>query len=123
MKILLVGFVCVTFAQIVPGVDRTSVQIFAGTAMLITIDSLLGLWTARRSRGISSMFWSFVWLALAAEAIVALGQLAGGDEELALGNTVFFVGLLTLLVTLYDRYEPYHGVRFEESPSFRARWT
>ena len=121
-KIVLVGFVCVIFAQIIPGVDSTSVQIFTGTAILITIDSLLGLWTARRSRGISSFAWSFVWLALANEAIVALGQLTRGDEQQPLGNTIFFVLLLTLIVTLYDRYEPYHGVRFEER-SQRGGWT
>jgi hypothetical protein len=32
-----------------------------------------------------------------------------------LGNVIFFVLLLTLIVTLYDRYEPFHGVRFERS--------
>jgi hypothetical protein len=114
-KIVLVGFLCVIFAQIIPGVDATSVRIFAGTSILITIDSLLGLWTARRSRGISSFAWSFVWLALANEAIVALGQLTRGEAQQPLGNTIFFVLLLTLIVTLYDWYEPYHGVRFEES--------
>jgi hypothetical protein len=115
-KIVLVGFVCALFAQIIPGVDRTSVQIFVGAAVLIVIDSLLGLRTARRSGGASPIVWSFVWLAVANEAIVALGRLTQGDEQLALGNTIFFVGLLTLIVTLYDRYEPYRGVRFEESP-------
>jgi hypothetical protein len=29
-----------------------------------------------------------------------------------LGDTLFFILLLTLIVTFYDRYEPYHGVRF-----------
>jgi hypothetical protein len=59
---------------------------------------------------------SFASLAVANEAIVALGRLTWGDGQLALGNTIFFVGLLTLIVTLYDRFEPYHGVRFGESP-------
>jgi hypothetical protein len=114
-KIVLVGFVCVIFAQILPDVDSTSLRIFAGTAILITIDSLLGLWTARRSRGISSIAWSFFWLALANGAIVGLGQLTRGDEAQPLGDMVFFVLLVTLIVTLYDRYEPYHGVHLEES--------
>jgi hypothetical protein len=114
-KIVLVGFVCVIFAQILPDVDATSLQILAGTAILITIDSLLGLWTARRSRGISSIVWAFVWLALANGVIVAIGQFTRADDELRLGNVIFFVLLLTLIVTLYDRYEPFHGVRFEQS--------
>jgi hypothetical protein len=120
-KIVLVGFVCVVFAQILPEVDSTNAQILAGTAILITIDSLLGLWTARRSRGIASILWSFIWLALANAVIVAVGQLTSGDEEFHLGNTIFFVLLLTLIVTLYDRYEPFHGVRFEGSSLRPAR--
>jgi hypothetical protein len=119
-KIVLVGFVCVIFAQILPDVDSTNLQIFAGTAILIAIDSLLGLWTARRSRGISSIAWSFFWLALANGAIVALGQLTRGDEAQPLGDTIFFVLLLTLIVTLYDRYEPFHGVRFQDAPTWKT---
>ncbi len=72
-KVVLVGFVCVIFAQILPDVDASSVGILIGTAILFTIDSLLGLWTARRSRGVTSLIKSFVWLALANVAVVLLG--------------------------------------------------
>jgi hypothetical protein len=113
-KIVLVGFICVIFAQILPDVEATNRQILAGTAILITIDSVLGLWTARRSRGIASTAKAFVWLALANGTLVAVAEaLAPGDVPL--GNVLFFVLLLSLIVTLYDRYEPYHGVRFEKS--------
>jgi hypothetical protein len=113
-KIVLVGFVCVIFAQILPEVDATNVEILVGTAVLITIDSFLGLWTARRSRGVASIVQAFLWLALANGAVVFVGELLEGDE-IHLGNTLFFVLLLTLIVTLYDRYEPFHGVRFEDA--------
>jgi hypothetical protein len=112
-KTLLVGFVCVIFAQIVPEVDSSNVKILVGTAILITIDSLLGLWTARRSRGVTSTVKAFAWLALANGAIVLVGEAFDREDELHLGNTLFFVLLLTLIVTLYDRYEPFHGVRFQ----------
>ena len=113
-KTLLVGFVCMIFAQILPDVDASNGQIMVGTAILITIDSVLGLWTARRSRGIASTAKAFLWLALANGAIVAVAE-ALDPGDVPLGNTLFFVLLLTLIVTLYDRYEPYHGVRFEDS--------
>ena len=111
-KIVLVGFICVIFAQILPDVSASNGQILAGTAVLITIDSVLGLWTARRSRGKTSTIQAFVWLALANGALVAVAD-ALDPDDVPLGNTLFFVLLLTLIVTLYDRYEPYHGVRFE----------
>jgi hypothetical protein len=115
-KIALVGLVSVIFAQIVPGVTSSNGEIVLGAAILITIDSVLGLWTARRSRGIASTARAFVWLALANGAVVALAELLDrGEDEIPLGNTIFFVLLLTLIVTLYDRYEPYHGVRFERA--------
>ena len=38
--------------------------------------------------------------------------LGGLDASLNLGNTLFSVLLLTLLVTLYDRYRPVHLERF-----------
>jgi hypothetical protein len=113
-KIVLVGFVCLIFAQILPEVDASSVEIFIGTAILITIDSFLGLWTARRSRGVASIAQAFLWLALANAAVVFVGELLDREDELHLGNTLFFVLLLTLIVTLYDRYEPFHGVRFQD---------
>ena len=113
-KIVLVGLVCVIFAQIVPGVTATDGEIIVGAAILITIDSLLGLAVARRSRGFASLAVSFAALALANGALVAVARLLGGGD-VPLGNTLFFLLLLTLIVTLYDRYEPYHGVRFERA--------
>ena len=112
-KILLVGLVCVIFAQIVPGLDASNLEIMIGAAILITVDSLLGLWTARRSRGLASLAWAFVSLAVANVALVALSELIRGSE-VPFGDTLFFILLLTLIVTFYDRYEPYHGVRFPQ---------
>jgi hypothetical protein len=114
-KIALVGLVCVIFAQIVPGVTSSGGEIVLGAAILITIDSTLGLWTARQSRGVASTAKAFLWLAAANAAVVAVAELLDGEDEVPLGNTIFFVALLTLIVTLYDRYEPYHGVRFERA--------
>ena len=111
-KVILIGFICVIFAQIVPDIDATNFEILVGTAILITIDSFLGLRTARRSRGVTSIVKAFVLLALANGAVVFVGELIDEDQELEVGNLLFFVLLLTLIVTLYDRYQPFHGVRF-----------
>ncbi|HEY7197603.1 MAG TPA: hypothetical protein VH306_10475 [Gaiellaceae bacterium] len=113
-KICLVGFVCVIFAQIIPDVDSTKAEIFVGVAILITFDSLLGLWTARKSRGIASVAQAFGWLALANGAIVVVGEVIDTGRTVPFGNTLFFVSLLTLIVALYDWFEPFHGVRFQE---------
>jgi hypothetical protein len=40
--------------------------------------------------------------------------LPGRGESINLGTTLFFALLLTLIVTLYDRYRPIHTARFEQ---------
>jgi hypothetical protein len=119
-KIVLVALVGVIFAQIVPGTEASGTQIVVDTAILITIDSFLGLWTARRSRGIASTVKAFLWLAAANGAVVAAASILAGRDDVPLANTLFFVLLLTLIVTLYDRYEPYRGVRLEAAARVSA---
>ncbi len=40
---------------------------------------------------------------------------SGGTDcrDSPFGNSLFFILLLTLIVTLYDHFEPVHGVRFQ----------
>jgi hypothetical protein len=35
------------------------------------------------------------------------------DDSINIWNTLFFALLLTLIITLYDRYHPLHLARFE----------
>jgi hypothetical protein len=48
-------------------------------------------------------------------AVVAWLLLPDGEGELHLGNALFFLLLLTLLVTLYDRYRPLYVARSEKA--------
>ena len=52
-------------------------------------------------------------LVVASLAVVAWLLLPDGEGELHLGNALFFLLLLTLLVTLYDRYRPLYVARLE----------
>jgi hypothetical protein len=46
-----------------------------------------------------------------AAALAFYWLLPVGDGEVHLGNTLFFLFLLTLLVVLYDRYRPHYVAR------------
>ena len=113
-KIVLVGFVTVIFAQILPGADTSLVQLVWGVGVIVTINAFLRLQAARAGRSRESAVLSFILLALINMAIVAASDwlLRRGDGGLNVPATLFFLLLLTLIVTLYDRWRPVFDVRF-----------
>ena len=54
----------------------------------------------------------FAFFAMAAVNILLVVLFAlllpEGDGSIHLGNTLFFLFLVTLIITLYDRYRPYY---------------
>lgn len=115
-KVALVSLVTVVFSQILPGVRASNVQLAVGVAVVIVANTALTEAMAR-----SGFDWSSLVLQFAAMAVVNLGivvafalllvPLRFVDAGINLGNTLFFALLLTLLVILYDRYQPVHAAR------------
>jgi hypothetical protein len=117
-KIAMVSLVTIIFSQILPGTDASALEVTIGVALLITANVALSGWLARRGVGWESIFAEFVAMALMNGAIVLAFYwlLPVGDGEIHLGNTLFFLLLLTLLVVLYDRYRPHYLARFGNRP-------
>jgi hypothetical protein len=116
-KVVLVSLVTVIFAQVLPDVDATALQLTFGVAVVVTFNSFLTLRQARAGRSIASALEAFAALATANTAFVLvadvlLQRLEGG---LHLATTLFFLLLLTLVVTLYDRWRPVYDVRTSTS--------
>lgn len=116
-KTVLVGFVSVIFAQILPGLQTTPVQLVFGVGLLVVVNALLSHWMARRGRLIETAVRQFILMTginfgLALAYDVLLLQLGG---RLNLANTLFFVLLLTLIVTLFDMYYPVYHVRLSDT--------
>jgi hypothetical protein len=113
-KVALVSLVTVIFSQILPGVRASNVQLAVGVAVVVLANTALTESMARSGVG-----WPSLALQFAASVVVNLGvvvafdlvllPIAGGRINLA--HTLFFALLLTLLVTLYDRYQPFHAAR------------
>ncbi|MEO8328381.1 MAG: hypothetical protein ABI586_00110 [Candidatus Nanopelagicales bacterium] len=116
-KIVLVSLVSISFSQMLPNVSASALQVTVGVAALVTANSLLGLWTARRGHSISSLGISFTALAGVNVVLVIaanwLLDISSGDIEV--GATLFFILLLTLIVTLYDRFRPVSQWRFHQT--------
>lgn len=118
-KIVLVGFVSMIFAEVLPGVNAARTHLVAGTALIVTLNTFLRLRSARAGRSLESAIMSFILLALTNLAVVffADGVLRRlGQGSLNVPATLFFLLLLTLIVTLYDRWRPVFDVRFRRRP-------
>lgn len=111
-KVVLISLLCTIFVQILPRVEATPAQVTVGVGGLVAVNSLFGLSTARRGVGFESVARSFVALALVNATIVLLVRvLRPTDNEFQADATLFFVLLITLIVTVYDRYRPVLDVR------------
>ena len=112
-KIIMVSMISVIFSNVLPNVNSTKLQLSAGVAAIIIVNTLLSVWLAKRGVGWSSALTQFIAMA-GANIVIAFAFyliLRSGSGSIHLGNTLFFLLLLTLLVTLFDRYRPFYLAR------------
>ncbi len=103
--------------QILPGLDVTALQVTAGVAVLVIVNSFVSLFTARRGWGVQSALWTFVILAVFNVAFVGVAEwLLGAGDDFESADGTFFILLLTLIVSTYDRYRPVLETRLGRSP-------
>jgi sodium--glutamate symport carrier gltS len=113
-RIVLVSLLNVTFAQVLPDVRATNLQLASAVASAITVNTALSHWLARRGSA-----WAFALRELAVIGAVNLSLvlmyalLAPNFEgSIDLANTLFFALMLTLMVALFDHYRQVYLMRF-----------
>ena len=113
-KIALVSLLGIIFAYVLPDVQATHLQLIGGVAFIIIINSFLSQWLARRGVEWKHILQQFIVMTIVNFGLVILYSIIipRFDGSFNLGNTLFFVLLLTLMVTLYDRYRPVYLKRF-----------
>jgi len=116
-KIALISLLSIIFAQVLPGVKASDIQIAIGVALLIVINTALSHWLSRRGRGWKSILQEFIIMTLINFSLVLAANflLPRIDGSINLVDALFFVLLLTLNVTLYDRYRQVHVHRLAGS--------
>jgi len=106
-KVALVGLICVIFASVLPDIDRGPVQTAIGVGLLIVANATVSHWLTGRGmrwRTTGTQFLSM--LAVNAGLLWVYGVLGRtATEDLNGAALVFFTVVISLLVTLYDRYE------------------
>jgi hypothetical protein len=108
-KVVLVALVCVDFAQIMPRVTATNRQILLSVTVLVVVNSAMGMAFVRRGHSIQSFGLQFVVQLALNLGIVWLGRLF--SQRFNPNDAMFFVLLITLITTLYDRYRPIRELR------------
>jgi hypothetical protein len=112
-KIVLITLVCLCFAQVLPGVQSSDFQLVIGLAFVVLINTALSHWMARRRFGWAFTMWQSIVLVVVNLPLLmgyALVRNSFGDS-VRITNVLFFVVLLTFLVTLYDRYRQVYLIR------------
>jgi hypothetical protein len=127
-KVLMLALISVIFAQVLPDVRSTNLQLMFGVAVLVIVNAAVTEWLHRRGH----WSWGSTTAAFVAVLVINVGLVtidsvfgsvrAANSPRL---NTLFFVLLLSLLIALFDRFraarrtmQPNPGV----IATFRAEW-
>jgi hypothetical protein len=122
-KIALVSILTIIFALILPNARTGAPQIAAGVATVILANTVITEWLVRSGVRWRSSVTEFAVMAVVNVALVALfsALLPWINASIDAPATLFGILLLTLLVTLYDRYRPYHQVRVAREVALHDR--
>ena len=113
-KVVLITLVSISFGQVLSGIRASNFQFAASISVIVIFNTALSHWLARRGFGWAFSLWQFVVLfGVNVAGLLAYAFLRARFEDPAsTANILFFVILLTLLITLYDRYRQVYLMRF-----------
>jgi hypothetical protein len=116
-KVVLVSLVSIIFAHVLPDVQVSDLQLAVGIGFVVVVNTALSHWLARRGIEWASVLRQFVAMMVVNFGLILVYAflLPEFDGSINLVNTLFFVLLLTLLVTMFDRYRQVYLVRFGQS--------
>jgi hypothetical protein len=113
-KVVLLGLLSVIFAQTLPGITASNLEIFVGVSAVVVINAAFSLALARRSRTIESTALAFFARMAGNVALVVVASWLLGDGDLDAIPTLFFLTMISLLTTLHDRWQPVMAYRARE---------
>ena len=113
-KVALIAFLCLIYGHVLPGRRTSDLELLLGIAGFVLVNALISLTVARRAGSLESAAAAFGLRVLINAGLVLVADWLlrrfGGD--LNTGIALFFAALVSLLVTLDDRFRPVAQVRF-----------
>ncbi|MGL4175549.1 MAG: hypothetical protein ACRCSN_05680 [Dermatophilaceae bacterium] len=111
-KVALIGVLSTIYALITPWIEVSPTRMLVGVGTVVVLNSAISLAVARRigsREGLAAAVAARVGVNVALVLVASL--LVPVRGALGTGDTVFFVVLLSLLVTFHDRFAPVAAVR------------
>jgi hypothetical protein len=112
-QVVLLGLLSVVFAQTLPEVEASNIQLFVGVAVVVVVNAAFAVVVARRSRSVEATALAFLARTAANVVLVVLAAWllphAGGDISAA--PALFFLTLISLVTTLHGRWFPIQASR------------
>lgn len=106
-KILLLALITVIFAEAIQGTSASTVEIFIGVAVIVTANAGLTQLVRGRETSWRTVVRAFMTtLVVNAAVLLAINILLPSEEDEPFYSTAFFLLLLSLIISLYDRYRP-----------------
>jgi len=112
-KVVLIGLLSTIYARVLPGLEVSDLRMFVGVAVVVVVNAAVSIAFARRAGTREGLAGDFGVRVVVNLGLVLLARLVLGAGSLDLSATIFFVLLLSLLVTMHDRYGPVAAVRAE----------
>jgi hypothetical protein len=116
-KIVLVGFIIYIFANILPNVATSGGRLFVYIGVLVTATTAISHYFGRRGTTIASGVFHFLVVFGVNMSLVYMMLFFFGRSG-NWSNIILFQLLVAVIVTLFDRFQPYREARFprEENP-------
>lgn len=112
-KVVLIGLLSTIYARILPGLEVSDLRMFLGISAYVVANAAISVAFAKRAGTREGLAGDFGVRVVVNLGLVLLARLILGDNALDTSATVFFVLLLSLLVTMHDRFAPVAAVRAE----------
>ena len=113
-KIVMVSLVGIIFAQVLPDMRASSIEIIVGGTILILINTSLSQLLVRRGFGWAATFREFLVLLVVNFVLILIIAILSPtfDGSINLVNVIFFTLLFTVVTTMLDRFRQQHLGRF-----------
>lgn len=112
-KVALIALLSTVYARVLPGLNVSDTRMFVGVGLYVLANVGISMFVARKvgsREGMAAAFFSRVAVNV---VLVFLANAVLGTGALSVLDTLFFVFLLSLLISYHDRYAPVGVVRAE----------